>query len=305
MRRLALLPLLLAAAPAAAHGGGLPDQPDFDPWVVLPLALSWILYARGTAQFWRRAAPGRGVPRWRAACFAAGWASLLLALLPPLRQAGHGLFTAHMLEHELLMVAAAPLLVLGRPIGPLLWALPPRARRVLSRAAQAPPLAALWRALTAPLAATLLHGVALWASHLPQLFEAVLEHPGLHRLQHVSFLGSALVFWWAMLERRPRAPGPAFGPLFVTSIHASLLGALFLFAPRPWYPRQVLGAAAWGLSPLEDQQLGGMLMWVVGDLAFLAGMAVVVLAWMRHEERRTARLDARLAAERAARPDPG
>jgi putative membrane protein len=281
MRRFALLPLLLAAAPAAAHGGGLPDQPDFDPWVVLPLALSWILYARGTAQLWRRAAPGRGVPPWRAACFAAGWASLLLALLPPLRQAGHGLFTAHMLEHELLMVSAAPLLVLGRPIGPFLWALPPRARRALGRAAQAPPLAALWRALTAPLAATLLHGVALWAWHLPQLFEAVLEHPGLHRLQHVSFLGSALVFWWAMLERRPRAPGPAFGHLFVTSIHASLLGALFLFAPRLWYPRQTLGAPAWGLTPLEDQQLGGLVMWMVACSVYVAAALWVLAGWIR------------------------
>jgi putative membrane protein len=281
MRRLAALPLLLAAAPAAAHGGGLPDQPDFDPWVVLPLALSWVLYARGTARLWRRAAPGRGVPPWRANCFAAGWASLLLALLPPLRQAGHGLFTAHMLEHELLMVAAAPLLVLGRPIGPFLWALPPRARRALGRAAQARAVAVAWRALTAPLAATLLHGVALWAWHLPQLFEAVLEHPGLHRLQHISFLGSALIFWWAMLERRPRAPGPAFGHLFVTSIHASLLGALFLFAPRLWYPRQTLGAPAFGLTPLEDQQLGGLVMWMVACSVYVVAALWLLAGWIR------------------------
>src|SRR4051794_1639481 len=228
-----------------------------------------------------RARPGRGVPAWRAACFAAGWAALLAALLPPLRQAGQGLFTAHMLEHELLMVAAAPLLVLGRPIGPFLWALPPAARRRLGRAVQARPVAAAWRALTAPLVATVLHFAALWAWHLPLLFEAALDHPGLHRLQHISFLGSALVFWWAMLERRPRVPGPAFGHLFVTSIHASLLGALFLFAPRPWYPRQVLGAAAWGLSPLEDQQLGGLLMWLVACSVYVVAALWILAGWIR------------------------
>jgi putative membrane protein len=265
MRLRPTLALLAAtASPAAAHGGTeVASDLGLDPAVVLPLALSLFLYARGVLRLWLRAGPGRGVAGWRAACFLAGWLCLVLALLSPLHRLGRTLFTAHMLEHELLMVSAAPLLVLGRPIGPFLWALPPRTRRALGRAAQAPPLAALWRALTAPLAATLLHGVALWASHLPQLFEAVLEHPGLHRLQHVSFLGSALVFWWAMLERRPRAPGPAFGHLFVTSIHASLLGALFLFAPRLWYPRQTLGAPAWGLTPLEDQQLGGLVMWMV------------------------------------------
>jgi putative membrane protein len=281
MRRLVILPLLLAAAPAAAHGGDAPEPPAFDPWVVLPLALSWVLYSRGTARLWRRAAPGRGVPAWRAACFTAGWAALLAALLPPLRQAGQGLFTAHMLEHELLMAAAAPLLVLGRPIGPFLWALPPIARRRFGRAAQAQPVAAVWRALTAPLVATVLHFAALWAWHLPLLFEAALDHPGLHRLQHISFLGSALVFWWAMLERRPRAPGPAFGHLFVTSIHASLLGALFLFAPRPWYPRQVLGAAAWGLSPLEDQQLGGLLMWLVACSVYVVAALWILAGWIR------------------------
>jgi putative membrane protein len=281
MRRAAILPLLLAAAPAAAHGGGVPEPPEFDPWVVLPLALSWVLYSRGTARLWRRAAPGRGVPAWRASCFAAGWAALLVALLPPLRLAGQGLFTAHMLEHELLMVAAAPLLVLGRPIGPFLWALPPRARRGLGRAVQARPVAAAWRALTAPLVATVLHFAALWAWHLPLLFEAALDHPGLHRLQHVSFLGSALVFWWAMLERRPRAPGPAFGHLFLTSIHASLLGALFLFAPRPWYPRQTLGAPAWGLSPLEDQQLGGLVMWLVACSVYVVAALWILAGWIR------------------------
>jgi cytochrome c oxidase assembly factor CtaG len=221
------------------------------------------------------------VPPWRAACFAAGWASLVLAVLPPLQEAGHGLFTAHMLEHELLMVAAAPLLVLGRPIGPFLWALPPRWRLRLGRAVQAPPVAASWRALTAPLTASLLHGLALWTWHLPRLFEAVLESPGLHRLQHITFLGSALLFWWAMLERRPRMPGAAFGHLFVTSIHASLLGTLFLFAPRLWYPRQTLGAPAFGLTPLEDQQLGGLVMWMVACSVYVVAALWILAGWIR------------------------
>jgi cytochrome c oxidase assembly factor CtaG len=88
--------------------------------------------------------------------------------------------------------------------------------------------------------------------------------------------------------------------LFLAMPQNSFLGVALLSASTPLYPHYVTNVRSWGLTPLEDQQLGGMLMWVVGDLGFLAGMAVVVLAWMRHEERRTVRLDARLAAERAA-----
>jgi putative membrane protein len=284
MRLRPTLALLAAtASPAAAHGGTeVASGLGLDPAVVLPLALSLFLYARGVLRLWLRAGPGRGVAGWRAACFLAGWLCLVLALLSPLHRLGRTLFTAHMLEHELLMVAAAPLLVLARPIGPMLWALPRRWRRALGRsAAQTPAVAAPWRAFTTPLSATVLHAVALWAWHLPRLFEATLDSTLAHRLQHASFLGGALVFWWATLERRPRAPGAAAMHLFVTSIHASLLGALFLFAQRLWYPRQTLGAPAFGLTPLEDQQLGGLVMWLLACSVYLVAALWLLALWIR------------------------
>jgi putative membrane protein len=284
MRLRPALSLLLvsAASPAAAHGGAdVAGGLGLDPVVALPLALSMLLFARGVLRLWFRAGPGRGVASWRAACFLAGWLCLVLALLSPLHRLGRTLFTAHMLEHELLMVAAAPLLVLARPIGPMLWALPQRWRRALGRAAQARAVATPWRAFTAPVTATALHAAVLWAWHLPLLFEATLDSALAHRLQHVSFFGGALVFWWAMLERRPRAPGAAAMHLFVTSIHASLLGALFLFAQRLWYPRQTLGAPAFGLTPLEDQQLGGVVMWLLACSVYLIAALWLLALWIR------------------------
>jgi putative membrane protein len=273
--------LLLATRPAAAHGGSEVLGSSWDPLVVVPLALSWLLYARGTALLWRRTAPGRGVPRWRAACFLGGWLALVLALVSPLQGAGHALFTAHMAEHELLMAVAAPLLVLARPLAPMLRALPRGLRRGIGRLRWPWLLRATGSLLVVPLAATTLHGVALWAWHLPMLFQAALENLSLHRLQHACFLGSALLFWWALLERRPVAPGAAAGHLFVTSIHASLLGALFVFAPRPWYPHQVTGAPGFGLTPLEDQQLGGLLMWLVACSVYVAAALWLLGRWIR------------------------
>jgi cytochrome c oxidase assembly factor CtaG len=113
--------------------------------------------------------------------------------------------------------------------------------------------------------------LALWAWHVPALFDAALRSPAMHILQHASFLASALLFWWAALGGAP-AParrGVAMVLLFTTMLHTGALGALLALAPAPWYPHYVDSAAA-GLDPLEDQQLGGLVMWVPGGLAYLA-----------------------------------
>jgi cytochrome c2 len=191
-----------------------------------------------------------------------------------------------MVQHEILMLVAAPLLVLGRPLIPCIWGLPFSWRRRLGRAVRPGWIQGGWHTLTNPLLAWSLHAVALWIWHTPGLFQAALETAWVHVLQHLSFLGSALLFWWALTEGRrgPLGYGAAVFWVFATSVHSSILGALFTFAPSSWYPAYTETTALWGLTPLEDQQLGGLIMWVpAGMIYVLAGLALCA-GWLRESE---------------------
>ncbi|MBO1075508.1 cytochrome c oxidase assembly protein [Roseomonas marmotae] len=284
-----LLPtLLLLSLPASAwaHGGhdhGEVPRWTFDPWVSGPLLASLLLYLGGTLRLWRHAGFGRGIGLARLAAYLAGWLSLAGALLSPLHWFGERLFTLHMVEHEIVMAVAAPLLVLARPGGAFAWALPARLRRPVWRAGRAWPLRHAWLLLSAPLAATVLHGLAIWVWHVPVLFDATVQHVGVHRLQHLSFLLSALLFWWALLRRCQ--PGEAAIHTVLTMMHTGLLGTIMTFAPRVLYSAQTARSGLWGLTPLEDQQLAGLIMWVPAGTVY-AGAALAFLAlWIRRSGR--------------------
>jgi putative membrane protein len=281
MRAVAILLAFFAASKAQAHSGHvhwfeIGTTWTWDPWVVLPLALSGGLYLTGLVRLWRRAGIGRGVKLWQAACFACGWLLLVFALVTPLHWLGERLFVAHMIEHEILMALAAPLLVVGGPVA-MLWAFPVTMRHRLGGIGQKPLVARSWRWLTNPPVATLLHGVALWIWHAPPLYEAALADSWMHWLQHLSFFVTALLFWRALLQGREgeRAYGAAVFYLFVTSLHTGFLGILLAFFRRPIYPTQTSAAPEWGLTPLEDQQLAGLFMWIPAGLIY-AGMALVL-----------------------------
>jgi putative membrane protein len=250
---------------------------SFDPFVTIPLGVSGALYATGVVRLWARAGIGESVRRWQAACFAAGWLSLLAALVTPLHELGEHLFTAHMIEHEVLMAVAAPLLALSRPIGAFLYALPRSWRHALSRTAGARWIAVPWGWLTRPLDATILHGAAIWIWHTPALFDATVSNETLHRLQHISFLVTALFFWWALFRRARRDYGLGAIHVAATMVHTSILGALIALSPRLLYVVQTKDAPAFGLTPLEDQQLGGLIMWVPAG-TFYAAIALAMLA---------------------------
>jgi len=188
-----------------------------------------------------------------------------------------------MAQHELLMVVAAPLLVLGRPIVPFLWAVPLNWRRAAGVSAATRPVSATWKWVTLPSVAWALHAAAIWVWHAPALYQATLSSETLHTLQHVSFLGSALLFWWALLHGRAgRLARPAAVIyLFTTAVHTSLLGALLTFSTRLWYPLYDSGPPAWGLTPLEDQQLAGLVMWVPAGLSYLIASLALAATWLR------------------------
>jgi putative membrane protein len=249
-----------------------------DPWLVVPLlALAW-LHLRGTMRLRPTSPALRETLCRRSLLYWLGLAALALALLSPLHRAAGRLFTAHMAEHELLMVVAAPLLVAARPGPVLLWGLPGATRRSAATLLAASGLRRVWTCATELRSATALHGLVLWTWHLRGPFEAAADGGGLHFLQHASFLGSALLFWQAAL--RPRQHGPAAIALFATSLHAGLLGSLLTFSRMLWYPGATVFPNGTSLTPLEDQALAGLVMWILGCSIYALAAVAVTGAWL-------------------------
>jgi putative membrane protein len=219
------------------------------------------------------------------AAFIAGWLALVVAFHSPLDRIAEQRFWAHMVQHELLMVIAAPLLVLARPLAVMLWAIPQKQRDTVAHVLRAPALRDGWVLISAPFAAWTIHAAALWIWHAPALFDAALQHTSFHVAQHMSFFGSALLFWWALIHGRRASlrRGAALLYVLTTGMHNSSLGALLTFSSQPWYAIQTRSGS---LTPLEDQQLGGLLMWVAAGTVLLAIAAVLLIQWLRECEQR-------------------
>jgi putative membrane protein len=277
--------LIAMSVPARAHEvGAAAEAWDWttDLAIVLPLACTAGLYLFGVGRLWRSAGFRRGVQFWQFICFWLGWLSLVIALVSPLHSLGQKLFTAHMIEHEMLMVLAAPLLVAARPGAAMLWGLPKRLRATIGTLLRSSSVAGAWQTLSSPLVVTLVHGLALWAWHVPVLYNAALVSDAIHWLQHLSFLGTALLFWWPLLRGvdRDRVPGVAVLCLFITSLHSGLLGVLLTLARHPWYPAQSAAAHDWGLTSMEDQQLGGLVMWVPAGTVYAVAALTLAALWI-------------------------
>jgi putative membrane protein len=253
-----------------------------EPWVLFLLALSVLLYGLGLRTLWPRARGSREPLQRQAICFGLGWTTLVLALASPVDSAGSFSFAAHMVQHEMLMIVAAPLLVLGRPLGVWVWAFPHVWRRRIGASTRNGAVRAAWGSLTRPLNAWLLHFAALWMWHVPATFQYALANNGIHALQHFCFLFSALLFWWAVLGRHGvhNSRGAAIVYLFTTMMHTGALGALFTMSEQVWYPMYGSRAQAFGLTALEDQQLGGLIMWIPGGLAYVAAGLVLCARWL-------------------------
>jgi putative membrane protein len=272
--------VLAAALPLGARAhvpdAAAPVSPwswNLAPWLLALLAVAAFGYALGLRRLWRHAGGPRGVAQHQAACFGIGWIALVAALVSPIDALGAHLFSMHMVQHELLMVVAAPLLVLGRPLATWAWALSPVQRRTVGRSFAARGWSGVWSALTDPVGAFAFHAIALWAWHVPAAFDTALAHEGWHIAQHLSFLVSALFFWWSVLGHDPRGrygAGHSAASLFVTMMHTGALGALLSLSPNPWYAPYVATTLAMGLDAAQDQQLGGLVMWVPAGLVYVA-----------------------------------
>jgi putative membrane protein len=260
---------------------------SWPPFVVIPLVIAGALYAVGLTRMWVRQ-HRIGVSLSRTISFVAGWASLLIALDSPLHEWSEQLFWVHMTQHEIFVLVSAPLIVIGRPGLVWIWAFPQSWRNALGSALKLRPVELSWAFVSAPLAAWCLHALALWIWHAPVLFDATLHSDLVHAAQHISFFATAALFWWALLERHSGrlGYGGAVVYVFTTAVHTSLLGALLTFSARAWYPSYMTSAPRWHLSALEDQQIGGLIMWIPAGTVLLLFTLLFLAQWMRHSEER-------------------
>ncbi|HVX40632.1 MAG TPA: cytochrome c oxidase assembly protein [Gemmatimonadaceae bacterium] len=259
---------------------------DLEPGVVVPVLLAGILYARGWRRprathrsFFRRHAP---VWFWLAEVL------VLLALVSPLDGFADALFSAHMAQHLVLILVVAPLYVLGEPVIPVLRGLPRRARTAAVRAWHAVPGArAAWHVLLAPGVVFTVHMAAIWFWHFPGPYQAALGNDAVHALEHLSFLGTAVLFWWLVMQPTGRRRlGYGQGLFFVgaTLIQGGALGALLMWSSTPWYPAHAASTLAMGVSPLADQQLAGLLMWIPPGFLYIGAACGLFLAWLRDDD---------------------
>jgi len=297
----------LAPAAALAHGTDAPrpgltellTRWEFDPLFILTAGGGTWWYL-ATVRAVNRAHPRAKWPRRRTAAFLAGIGVAAFAVISPPASYDGVLFTVHMWQHILLMMVSAPLLLLGTPITLLLRSVSSRTRRrVIIPFLHSGPV----RAVTFPVVAWLAFAATMWGSHYSPLFNAALEHEWLHWLEHLLYVTVALMFWWQVIGADPtpwRMPHPIKALyVFLQMPQNSFLALSIYDTKRVLYSHYETTLRSWGPTPLEDQQLAGITMWVVGDILFLAAVAFVIAAWVKHEEREGKRQDRARAREKA------
>lgn len=274
-----------------------------DTLALVALPLMALLYARGL----HGRGPGRIVlhPAWRIWCFGTGIAVLLVALTGPLDGLSDDLFAAHMGQHLLMQFIGMPLVVLGAPMVPVLRGVPAPLRRALVvPVARARVLRWALRLLTQPIIAWAAFAGVLLGWHTPAAYDAALRNEAVHLAQHMTFAITAFVFWWNVIDPVPLRPNLPYllrlPYVFAMGVPAFVLGALLTHAEQVWYVAYAGRAVDYGLTPLEDQQIGGLLMWIPTSFVFLAAFLLVLATMVHAEERRQRQLeqagDARWAA---------
>jgi putative membrane protein len=247
-------------------------------------------YALGLRRLWRTRAGKFTVRPWQAASFAIGCAAASGALLSRLDALSDILFSAHMAQHEILMLVSAPLMVFGRPFIVTLWSVSPAVRDRVAAAVRSRFIAALWERISGPFTVLVLHAVVLWAWHLPFFFEAALHNEPLHVVQHLCFFLTAALFWWALIHGRYGRAGYGIAVLYVfaTAMQTEVLGALLAFGSHTWYPTHASRTAAAGMNAIADQRLAGIVMWIPFGVVFVLIALGLFAAWLGEAERRVA-----------------
>lgn len=309
----AVVAAFVTARPALAHGGS-GGSPPRDPvavalaWhvdlpMILALALATAVYLAAVGSV-DAAHPGNRWPRRRTTAFIGALVAVGIALLSPVDTLSDDLLTVHMVQHLLLVAVAAPLFA-ASGIGTL-------ALRAGSAETRDSVLLPILRSravgiLTFPVVGWLAFAGTMWGSHFSTLYNLALLDGGVHALEHLLYLAAATLFWWPVLSPDPLRwrlhPGAKLLALLAQMPPMSFLAVAIISASTPLYPAYLGRPDAFGIDALTDQRIAGSLMWLIGDFAFLVPGAFLLLAWFRHEEAETRRVDARLdRARRAAHP---
>ena len=273
--------------PLLAHAGRFLAPHDLwgawnlEPPLLLGLFLLTWAYWRGEVRSGRSK-----VDRRRARCFFAALVAVVAALISPLDSMSHALASAHMVQHLLLLLVAAPLFALSSPAGALVRGSPMAVRRAtgpwrrrlgLTRARLAP--------LRHPAGVWAVHVGTIWFWHAAAPYDAALRNEAVHVVEHVSFVVTGLLFWYVVLGVRRRVSG-GLGVLlvFTMSLQSVFLSMLLTFASEPWYSGYAFSTRSWGLDPLGDQQLAGLIMWIPAGLVYLGAGLALLVEWMRASE---------------------
>ena len=262
---------------------------SFEPSVLIGLGLAAGLYVRGWRRLRARGRGGRILKPWRAWCYAGGLFTIFIALVSPIGTFTSLFFFMHMIQHLLLIMIAAPLIWLGAPMLPTIWAFPRGTRRRIGRLFhEKHPVHGVFHFLTRPGIALALFVLVLAGWHHPALYDAAQGRTVVHDLEHALFFGTALLFWWPVIHptggKRRLAYGAGILYLFPAKIAGFVLGAALTLTDTAYYQTYVDAPRLWGLSALGDQQLGGLIMWVVGGLLFIVPLLALVLMMMREDE---------------------
>jgi putative membrane protein len=261
----------------------------WDPWAIGALLVSVAWYACGLVRLIDHG--DRRHPIFSAPIFfTGGIAVMTIALLSPLDRLSDDLFSAHMMQHLLLLLLAAPLFVRSRLLLVLFWAFPLYVRKRLARGWLATPS---WRQLVRfvenPLIVWILSTAALCLWHLPGPYDWALHDAAVHTIEHLSFLVTAYAFWSLVMEPgRHRRLDFGISIVFITTsgVVSGFLGAILTFASHPLYVAYAETTAQYGLTPLEDQQLAGLIMWVPASFVYLAAAVVVFVALLDEPQMR-------------------
>lgn len=273
---------------------------SWEPPTLFSLGLLAFFYTRGLRLIQHKKI--RVMVWWRPLSFYTGLVIILLTLISPLDTLGAHLFVFHMTQHMLLTHVGVPLLLLGAPVLPVLRGMPYGLRQTtIGPLSRFQPSRLLSHLITHPLISSALFIGAYWAWHLPAAYSLAVTSDFVHIAQHSTFLTTAVLFWWVVIDPVPMAGrAPYFGRLAYVILALSLsipLAALLTFSEHPWYSVYATNSPLWGITPFVDQQLGGLVMWVGGMVPYFIATAALFIVALNKDEENTRRAEALAAAK--------